>query len=39
MNFRYDENSIEEILEIKNWNYKLATETEKKDIEHDSCLL
>lgn len=39
MYFDYDKNSIEEISEIKNWNYKLATETEKKKIEHDSCLL
>ena len=39
MYFRYDENSIEEISEIKNWNYKLATEKEKKNIEHDGCLL
>ena len=37
--FNYDKDSIEEISEIKNWDYKLATETEKKEIEHDSCLL
>ena len=34
-----DKNSIEEISEIKNWNYKLATEEENKNIKDDACLL
>lgn len=39
MCFDMDKNSIEEISEIKNWNYKLATEEENKNIKDDACLL